>query len=168
MADYIYNFLHQIVRKADGAVIPSDPMNADYQTFLASGEMPDPAPSPSPTALCVQVDVFRNARLAGGFADMGAGGTGKTWQCDPGSIGLWTPLAAAAQPYALGLVNTQAPTFTLIASDNSENPLTAAQTYALLASRVMPWVSATMLYGRTMKNNILAGNPPADITQGWP
>jgi hypothetical protein len=37
-----------------------------------------------------------------------------------------------------------------------------------MSARIMPWVSATILYTRTMKDEILADNPPADITVGWP
>jgi hypothetical protein len=115
-----------------------------------------------------QVDQFRDNRLAAGFADTGTGGTGKTWQCDPSSVGNWTALAAQAQPWALNLVTTDAPSFQVWGTDNQIITLTAAQVYALFAQRVMPWVSATMAYARTMKTNIAAGNPPADITQGWP
>lgn len=127
--------------------------------------------------LCDKVDAFRNARLAAGFADTGGGGTGKTFACDDSSIGRWTAMAASAQPFALshmgvlpplpaGIVE---PTYQPIPTDNSiPAAMTASAVYALFEGRVMPWVAATVIYGCTMKNAILAGNPPADITQGWP
>lgn len=133
------------------------------QTFLASYNPNGPTTD--------MVDAFRDARLAAGFADTASGNTGKTWQCDPDSIGKWTAMAANAQPWALGIApaGVPAPTFQPIASDNTiPAPMTAASVYALFAQRVMPWVEATVIYARTMKNNILAGTPPADYTQGWP
>jgi hypothetical protein len=122
-------------------------------------------------ALCDRVDGFRNSRLSAGFADTGTGGTGKTYACDDSSIGRWTAMAASAQPFAMGIApqGLTAPTYQPIPTDNSiPSAMTASAIYALFEGRVMPWVAATVIYGRTMKNNILAGNPPADITQGWP
>jgi hypothetical protein len=118
----------------------------------------------SPAALCAAVDAFREARRSAGFADAT---TGKTYQCDDASLTKWDALGSAAG-LALVMATNPAPQFTIIAADNSTVTLGPADTYALLAGRVMPWVSATFLYGRTMKNAILAGNAPADITTGWP
>lgn len=108
------------------------------------------------------VDTFRDARLATGFVDAT---TGKTFQCDAGSRGFLTAIGASAQGT---LAMSPQPTFQIISADNSVVALSSTAAYALTNGRIMPWVSATMLYARTMKNNILAGNPPADITQGWP
>jgi hypothetical protein len=80
-------------------------------------------------------------------------------------------MAANAQPFALGIApqGVPAPTFQPIPIDNTiPSAMTATAVYALFAGRVMPWVAATVIYARTMKNDILAGNGPADITQGWP
>ena len=114
-----------------------------------------------------QIDAERDRRLAAGFADTAAAGTGKTFQCDPLSIDKWNAIGSAA---GLSIVmNTlPVPSFTLIAADNSTIVLTPVQAYALLQGRVMPWVSATVLHARDLKDLILAGTPPADITQGWP
>lgn len=130
--------------------------------------VPAPTPPPSPQQLCTNVDSYRDTRLANGFADTGTGGTGKTWQCDDKSVAKWDAIAASAGLNVLRGAPYNATTYTLIAADNSEITLAAPDASALLEQRVMAWVSATTLYGRQMKNNILAGNPPADITQGWP
>ena len=40
-----------ILRTADGACIPPDPANTDYQAYLAwveAGNIPEPAPEPEP------------------------------------------------------------------------------------------------------------------------
>jgi hypothetical protein len=60
------------------------------------------------------------------------------------------------------------PTFPVITADNSVIELDAAAAFALFQNRVMPWVSATMLYARALKDRIAAGNPPADVEAGWP
>jgi hypothetical protein len=152
---------------SDGTYDISQLTAAQQATFLKVLAAHDPT-KPLRLPLTAQVTQFRDARLASGFADTGTGGTGKTWQCDQESQGSWTALAAAAQPWALGLVTTTPPTFAPWGTDNEPVTMTAAECYALFATRVMPWVNATMTYARTMKANIAAGNPPADITQGWP
>lgn len=111
-----------------------------------------------------KVDAFRDARLAAGYADTT---TGKTYQADPTSIALLTPIGAAAG-LAVTMATSPPPNFEIIAADNSIVTLSTADTYALLHGRIMPWVSATMLYARTLKNAIAAGNPPTDVTAGWP
>jgi hypothetical protein len=49
MSNYIYGPMGGILRKENGATIPPDPRNADYQAFLASKETPDPYVAPAPT-----------------------------------------------------------------------------------------------------------------------
>ncbi len=119
-------------------------------------------------SLCAAVDAFRDARLAAGFADTGAGGTGKTWECDNVTAGHWTALAASAMPWALGLVTANPPTFAPWGTDNVPVTLTASQAFALFDGRVLPWVQSVYDYARQMKANVRAGNPPADYTAGWP
>jgi hypothetical protein len=44
-------FIQNLVQRQDGALIPSDPANTDYTTYLAwleAGNTPDPAPIPVP------------------------------------------------------------------------------------------------------------------------
>lgn len=136
--------------------------SAQKQAILAAlGQL---TPSPTPEGLCNSVDAFRNAHLAAGYADAT---TAKIFQCDPTSTGRWTALAMQAF-IAVQAATLPAPTFTLITADNSEITLAASDCYALFSLRVAPWVQEVIFFARTMKNNILAGKPPADITQGWP
>lgn len=54
MADYRLGLGGVLIRAADGAAIPPDPSNADYQAFLAwstAGNLPDPGPIGSPVDL---------------------------------------------------------------------------------------------------------------------
>lgn len=121
------------------------------------------APDPTTADLCAAVQSFCSQRLAAGYADAT---TGKTWLTDPTSIANFTAVGSAA---ALAVAaNNTSTSFSLIAADGSINQMTAANAYALLSGRVMPWVSATIVYSQTMVNGILAGTVPADITQGWP
>jgi hypothetical protein len=118
----------------------------------------------SPAGLCNQVDAYRDQRLAAGYVDAT---TGKTYQCNAISVGRWTALAMQAF-IAISAGTTPAPSFDVITADNSEITLSEQDCYALFSARVAPWVQATIFYARAMKNNILASNPPADITEGWP
>lgn len=153
---------------------PSGLVAPGWTWTVNEGFAPPPAPAPTPAKIVAQINSIRDNRLAAGFADTGTGGTGKTYPCDDSSIGRWTAMAAGAQPWALGIApsGSTAPTFQIIAADNQTGFfLAAAATYALFDGRVMPWVSATVVYARAMKNNILAGQPPNaqnNITQGWP
>lgn len=161
---YIYsNVAHTVVRRSDGADMAWPPHGFVYDQWVADGS-PTPTNFAQPPMATTDVDAFVINRLAAGFADAT---TGKTWQCDDSSIIKWTALASVAG-IALAMNTTPAPTFTLIAADNSLITLTASQLYALFPTRIMPWVSATIMFARVMKDNILAGNPPADITVGWP
>jgi hypothetical protein len=137
-----------------------------YDKWVADGS-PTPTTYALPAIGTKDVDAFASQRLAAGYADTGAGNTGKTWQCDDASIIKWTALASVAG-IAIALNTQPVPSFTLIAADNSLITLTAPQLYALFPTRIMPWVSATIMFARVMKDNILAGNPPADVTIGWP
>lgn len=147
---------------------PSDgePLSVVVRSMLAHGDYSIGAYVKPATQIKAEIDGYRDARLAAGYADAT---TGKTWQCDDRSIARWTAIAASVQPWALGLTQTIAPTLPpLIAADNTAVTLSAADAYALLQGRIMAWVSATVLYARTLKDQVDAGAPPADITVGWP
>jgi len=172
MTSYVFTTPDQnVALRDDGAHIPwnvadnqPDIGGLIYRTWVADGSpIPTPYVKPLPKQLG-DVDTFCGARLAQGYTDVA---TGKTWQCDDASQGKWTAIASNAG-FAITMQVTPPPTFTLIAADNSTTVLSAADTFALFTQRVMPWVSATIMYARQMKDSILAGNPPADITAGWP
>lgn len=123
-------------------------------------------PKITPQGLCNSVDAFRDKRLETGYVDVT---TAKTYQCDPTSVGRWN--AMATQAY-ISMSNPTPPptpvTYTIITGDNTVITLTPVQVFDLFAGRVAPWIQQTIFFARAMKDNILAGNPPSDITQGWP
>lgn len=151
------------VLRSDGATMPWPPQGFAAEIWQADGSSKPAAYAPPPLATN-DVDAYAKARLTGGFADAI---TGKTWQCDDASLLKWTALAASAG-LAIVMNVTPLPTFQVIAVDNSVVVLTSAQVFSLFSARVLPWVSATIFYARSMKNNIVANNPPVDITVGWP
>lgn len=114
--------------------------------------------------LLERVTSIRDARLAAGYADQV---TGKRFATDDKSIGLWTAIGSAAG-LAMVMQLDPMPSFQIIPEDNDTITLTALETFALFNGRVMPWVSATYLFAREMKNAIQAGDAPADVTSGWP
>jgi hypothetical protein len=170
MSTYIFGAADQSLVVRDGiAWIPWDlarqqPASGGhaFDLWIADGS---PVPSPYISAVSTAtVDAFAASRLRAGFADAT---TGKTWQCDDASLIKWVGIGASAAIAVLANT-TPVPNFPLIAADNSTITLTAPQAFALFNQRLMPWISATVFFARTMKNNILANNPPADITVGWP
>ena len=106
--------------------------------------------------------------LATGYADAI---TGKAYQCDAASIGRWNAVGSSALA-ALVLNVTPAPSYTLIAADNTEVTLSAADTLTLLNGRVMPWVSGVIFHARAHKNAVGALTDAAavlayDFNGGW-
>ena len=112
--------------------------------------------------LIASVNILRDQKFADGYADAV---TNKTYNCDPTSLPRWVAIGAAA---GLALVGQQTPTFDIITDDNSIITISAADALALFQGRVMPWFSATAIFARKMKDAIIAGKAPADITLGWP
>lgn len=119
----------------------------------------DPDRQPPPTT--ADVDAERDRRLAAGYQDAT---TGKTYQCRERDIAVWTAIAADA---GFKIASAASGTYDIITADNSVVQLNEQQTFSLFTERVMPWVSATYLHARALKDQILAGETP-DITQGWP
>lgn len=57
MADYRLTESGGVIRNSDGAFIPDDPANADYQEYMAwldAGNTPDPAAPVSPASVVSQ------------------------------------------------------------------------------------------------------------------
>jgi hypothetical protein len=160
MSTYVFAATDQSMVIRDGATwIAWDSVHGysasfgwNHDKWVADGS-PMPTAYMPPPLSTRDVDAFVKQRLATGYSDTE---TGKTWQCDPMSLIKWTALASAKSEAVM------------IAADNSLVTLDAPQVHALFSERLMPWVSATMLFARVMKDNILANNPPADITVGWP
>lgn len=68
MAEYRLTDTSDVIRTSDGASIPNDPDNrdrAEYEAWLAAGNVPDPYEAPAPTAADVVAE--RERRLALGF-----------------------------------------------------------------------------------------------------
>lgn len=133
------------------------PQRPDHKHIFVDGAW---VPTPATTD---DVDTLRDARLAAGFVD--TGNTGKTFQCDDSSLIKWGGIGASA---GISVLMQLAPPITVWGTDNEPLALTAQQAFALFNGRLLPWVSATMAHARDLKNLILAGTPPADITLGWP
>lgn len=112
--------------------------------------------------LLAKVDQICEQRLAAGYVDAT---TNKTYQCDNVSTSRWTAITTLAH---ISMTASQGQQFSLITADNSVITLSDADTFALFASRVQPWVSSTIFYARSLKDQIVAGNPPADLNAGWP
>lgn len=138
-------------------------VGADQTWTYVSGAFVPPVAPPAPPPTTEDVNAIRDARLAAGFTDSV---TGKTIQCDDRSIGKLGAMGSAAG-LAIVMAILPAPQFQIVTADNSILTLTPTQTFALLQGRVMPWVSGTWLYARTLKDQIIAGQTP-DITAGWP
>ena len=144
-------------------LVPTNGVLVVIGSKYANGVFTAPAaPTPTLAQLQASVDSQRDKLLAAGYSDAT---TGKKWQCDQASRGFLTALGASA---ASVMTQSPQPNFTLIAADNSTVTLSASNTYALINGRIMPWVSNMIMYGRTLKNDYAAGNPPASITIGWP
>lgn len=148
---------------AGQTLVPTNGASVLPGATYANGVFTSPAPpAPTVTQLEDAVDTQRDSLLAIGFFDSK---TAKTWQCDPASRGFLTAVGASA--FSVLTVSPQ-PSFTLIAADNTTVTLDASDTYALINGRIMPWVSNMVMYARTLKNDIAAGNPPASLETGWP
>ena len=161
---YQLTAINYILRTTDGANIPDDPSNTDYEAYLAwvaSGNTADPYVVPLQIQL-QNVNSFCQTRLSIGYADTTSG---KSFACDDSSLIKWNGIAAAA---IYATITNTATTFPLIATDGTVITLSAADTLTLLHTNLMAWIQSTLLYANTMAQSIIAGTPPADISVGWP
>ncbi|MFZ1109869.1 MAG: hypothetical protein WAN43_16160 [Rhodomicrobium sp.] len=123
-----------ITRDSDGATIPADPRNTDwqaYQTWLAAGNAPTPAPvppTPVPSALMWQIAAVCAAPPSS------LGFTPPTWaQVQAAVTALANPAVSA---FAASGVNPIPANSTALAAINAKlaTPMTAAQLTALIAA----------------------------------
>jgi hypothetical protein len=160
--------LHQAVaaagfmlRNIDGAWFASAP---SVQAII-NGYNPVPAAQHSAIAAAqAQYD----AVIAAGFAYQG-----KSFQIDPAAQANMTAMAAMAQASIADPTGALWPAgFVWIAADNSQVAMTASQLLAFTYAAGI-YVSACILYLRSLKDQILAASTPAAIqaialTAGWP
>jgi hypothetical protein len=123
-----------IQRDSDGAFIPADPGNADwqaYQAWLAAGNAPNPAPAapvPVPSCLLWQLEAVCNAPPAS------LGFTPPTWAQVQAAVQTRNSAALTAF-FAVGTNQIPADSKTLLAlAASMPSPLTAAQATALIAA----------------------------------
>ena len=122
-----------VVRDADGASIPDDPHNVDwqaYQAWLAAGNAPNPAPTspPVPTALLWQLEAACNA------APASLGFTPPTWAQVQAAVAAQNNPALTAF-FAVGANPIPANSKTLLALAAAvPTPLSAAQVTALVGA----------------------------------
>jgi hypothetical protein len=123
-----------VVRDADGACIPADPRNVDwqaYQAWVAAGNSPNPAPTPPapvPTALLWQVEAVCNAAPAS--LDF----TPPTWVEVQAAVAAQNNAALTAF-FNVGMNPIPADSKTLIALAAAvPSPLSATQVAALVAA----------------------------------
>lgn len=148
----------------DGLVLTTD-ASIGWTYDHATKAFSQPAATPlTIDQLCDLVTSARDAKINNGYDDAV---TGKMFACDPVSIGKWDAIGAAAG-LAMLMQIKPAPTFDLIAADNMIITLSAKEAFDLLQGRVMPWVSATFIYARRVKDAILAGTPQPDYQDRWP
>jgi hypothetical protein len=78
----------QLITRSDGATIPPDPGNADFQAylvFLAAGNTPNPAPVPPPPTAAQAAQTQYNNMIAAGLTITWTTSTAlnATYGCDP-------------------------------------------------------------------------------------
>ncbi|HVJ54881.1 MAG TPA: DUF4376 domain-containing protein [Aliidongia sp.] len=150
-----------LLRQIDGAWFASDP---SVQQIIDNY---NPLPAVQSAAM-IAAQAHYDAIIAAGFFYQG-----KSFQIDPASQANM----AAAGAMALGSITNPASNpwpaaFDWIAVDNSRVPMTAPQTYAFTYA-AGGYVSACILYHRSLKDQILAATSAAaaqaiDVTAGWP
>ena len=119
-----------LVRAADGACIPNDERNTDYQAYLAwlaEGNTPEPAAPPTKTLsdLKREIDAQRDKQLNDGFTY-----DGTLWHCDQA---FQAQIQGFILAYSAGVLPTQA-TVTIRSKANTNHALTQAQVVALAAA----------------------------------
>jgi hypothetical protein len=123
-----------VVRDADGALIPADARNVDWQTYqawLAAGNAPNPAPTPPapvPSALLWQLEAVCNDPPSSlGFAP-------PTWAQVQAAVQAQNNAALTAF-FAVGTNQIPADSKTLLAlAAAMPSPLTAAQVTELIVA----------------------------------
>lgn len=123
-ADYKFGLNGGVIRTADGASIPADPGNTDYQQYLrwkAAGGVPDPSQTlaEAQAAKMAVIDAAWKAHEQGGFSYLG-----KTIQSDPLSAQRITFAVFGAQA---ALAANQTYSGSWLCADGTLLPLTTQQ-----------------------------------------
>jgi hypothetical protein len=128
MANYQLTTGTSITRTADGASIPPDPLNRDYQAYLAwkaAGNTPDPVVNPTPSV--AQLQAYADSKVGSLLSAMRS--------YTAGGVVLKSDATGTTVAYLLGLQQWGAanPTMTQnwVANDFTSTPITGAQFVAL-------------------------------------
>jgi Domain of unknown function (DUF4376) len=161
MAAYQLTTSSAILRTSDGAVIPADPANADYQAYLAwvaAGGVADSIPiSQVQTNRIATLQAAYDAAIVVPVAYTSRAGVAKTYQADPASVAnLQAALAG------LGAAGATPTGFYWVAADNTQVPFTFADLQGLAAAMLAQgWAAFQHL--QTQKAAVRAAATVADV-----
>lgn len=172
-----------VIRTRDNAFVPSDPKNADwqaYQSWLASGNTPDPEYTPAELRLKLKgnATAMYYAKISAGynFTPAGSPTLVKNVQIDDESLAA-VQAVATARANGVWAAELDPNWQGWRCSDNSFLPMTTAQ-FLVFAQAVMGYIEALKKTKWAHVDNLTDPSSPAyvadadvatyDVTTGWP